>query len=179
MDNMFKEFYTGYNAKPRIPSMNKEDRLMLKGLVVGTGAKTLLDYGSGQGHQYTEYKMHEAFNIELEDITCYDMGVPRFSKLPNKDFDGVVCTDVLEHIPEEQLDEALHNIFSRARKFVYLAIYCGLATSEFPDGTNAHVTIKRPKEWREIINKYSEEYGVPFIATYRIPTNPIHNILGL
>jgi hypothetical protein len=37
----------------------------------------------------------------VESIRCYDPGYPPFSTLPEGRFDGVICTDVLEHCPEE------------------------------------------------------------------------------
>ena len=48
----------------------------------------------------------------------YDPGVEQFEKMPKGKFDGVYSTDVMEHIPEEELPESLEFIFSKADKFV-------------------------------------------------------------
>ena len=67
---------------------------------MASGAKTLLDYGAGQGWQYTEECYHVLWNIMP---TLYDPAVAAFHVKPSQRFDGVICTDVLEHIPEAEL----------------------------------------------------------------------------
>ena len=86
--------------------------------------------------------------MNYRDITCYDPAVPEFSKLPDGKFDIVICTSVLEHIPEDQLMDTIKTIFSKANKFVFFVIHCGLATNLLSDGTNAHCTIYHPKKWK-------------------------------
>lgn len=39
----------------------------------------------------------------VDSITLYDPGYEPYSTLPVGDFDGVICTDVLEHCPEEDI----------------------------------------------------------------------------
>jgi len=101
--------------------------------------KTVLDYGSGRG------KFHSRLNAE---ITPYDPAYEPFSNLPDKEFDGVICTDVMEHIPEEEVNDALEKIFDRARYLVFFNISTKPAEKNLPNGENAHCTLK-PKEWWE------------------------------
>jgi hypothetical protein len=103
--------------------------------------KTLLDYGSGKGVCHDEKTKYWGVKV-----TLYDPAVTGLDFLPNSKFDAVISTDVLEHIPEDELDEALENIFSRADKFVFLSISTQLAKKVLPNGLNAHVTVK-PQEW--------------------------------
>ena len=55
--------------------------------------------------------------------------VPEFETLPDGPFDGIISTDVLEHIPEEQIPETINMITKRADKFVFLAIATSPANS--------------------------------------------------
>ena len=113
-------------------------------LVRRTGAKSVLDYGSGKGEQYQ--LPHRVQNIWNVNVTCYDPAVEVHAKLPNGLFDGVICCDVMEHIPEEAVPETLCKILSYADKFVFFSISTDPATKTLPDGHNCHLTV-RPKAW--------------------------------
>ena len=92
----------------------------LKALIKSYQAKTLLDYGSGKGMQWqldfnlgslwetTETRLKSY--LELEEIRCYDPAFQPFSKLPEEFFDGVICLDVLEHCPEQDIAWILDQI---------------------------------------------------------------------
>jgi hypothetical protein len=76
------------------------------------------DFGCGKGLQYTKFKYHEELGVMP---TLYDPGVPEYDTLPEGIFDGVYSTDVMEHIPKEQIPETFETIFEKAEKFVFLA----------------------------------------------------------
>lgn len=130
----------------------------IKQLIDATGAKTVLDYGAGKGQQYRPQKIvvdgkHVADGIaEYWDVEvqCYDPGYATHSKLPEETFDGVVCTDVLEHCPEEDIPWIIDEIFGYAKRFAYLNVACFPARKSLPNGENAHATI-RPAEWWEAL----------------------------
>lgn len=108
------------------------------------GVETVLDYGSGQGYQYMPpHSLDKKWGV---DVTMYDPAVPGLDTLPDKKFDMVICSDVLEHIPIDDVGAVLHDVFSRAEKFVFLTVCCRAAKKTLPDGRNTHVTI-RPMEW--------------------------------
>lgn len=128
----------------------------IKGLIDANKARRILDYGSGKGMQY------QARDITLPDVPgkwpsiqaywavdaihCFDPSYAPFSELPRGAFDGVISTDVLEHCPEEDVPWIIDEIFSYARKFVFMNVACYPAKKRLPTGENAHCTIK-PKEW--------------------------------
>jgi hypothetical protein len=118
-------------------------------LVRKSGAKTLLDYGSGKGRQYVEGRAHEVWGGIMP--TLYDPGVAGLAERPSEQFDGVICTDVMEHIPEEEVLETLTDIRSYARLWCFISICCRPAKKNLPDGRNVHVTIQNEAWWLEQI----------------------------
>ena len=145
-------------------------------LVRTTASTSLLDYGCGKAINYLKHKIHNRFGITDSGLFLYDPGVPQFSRLTKEGIDGVVCTDVIEHVPEEEIPNFLQTIFSKAEKFVFITIHCGLAVKTFPDGTNVHVTVKEPKWWDEQLKKYNVnniKLGVRYVVPMREELNPL------
>ena len=118
-------------------------------LIQSTESRTLLDFGCGKGRQYTDKKVHENWNVEIPIL--YDPAIDEFAEMPDDIFDGVICTDVMEHIPEYVIDKTLDDIMSRAKRFVYFHISTRLAHAALLNGENAHITIKDHDWWVEKI----------------------------
>jgi FkbM family methyltransferase len=140
----------------------------IKQLVRATGAKTILDYGSGKGLQYRPQKIvvdgkYVADGVaeywDVDEVRCYDPGYPPHALLPVGKFDGVVCTDVLEHCPQEDLPWILDEILGYARSFVYLNVACFPARKTLPNGENAHTTVRPPEWWRDIVLERAAGHG--------------------
>lgn len=116
-------------------------------LIKDIDAKTVLDYGCGRAEAYrSPHKIHHQWGLKRSQVTLYD---PAFHHAPPPvgQFDLVVCSDVLEHIPEEEVDAFIARIFGHARKAVWASVCCRPAKKVFPGTeTNLHVTIK-PYEW--------------------------------
>ena len=127
----------------------------IKALIEETKAATLLDYGCGKGQQYSKAKIHEQWGI-LPDL--YDPGVPKYNNKPDKKWDGVICADVMEHVPESAVDEVLKDIITSASKFVFLNISTRLASAILPNGENAHCTVHNHEWWEDIITKIKNNH---------------------
>ena len=135
----------------------------IKKLIKLTGAKTILDYGAGKGQQYLPLRIaDEEERIEypdirsywgVDEIRCYDPGYQPFTTLPSGKFDGVICTDVLEHCPEEDIPWILDELFAFAGEFVYANVACFPARKRLPSGGNAHCTIKPVRWWEEQLER--------------------------
>jgi hypothetical protein len=150
----------------------------LHAIITILGSKTILDYGAGKGSLY------KATSIQLPDgrayagitgywgvhsITCYDPGYAPFSQLPRGRFDGVISTDVLEHIPAEDLPWILDEIFGYADEFVFLNIACYEAKKVLPNGENAHCTVMAPEWWMEQIDRrVKQRPGLRYYVTFGI-----------
>jgi len=119
--------------------------LSIKEIIEGTNSSTILDFGSGKGQQYTVDKVNLFWNVE---VRCYDPYVKGYENLPNENFDGVICTDVLEHIHEDDIDSIFEIIKSRANKFIFLGICTRPAKKKFSNGNNVHLTVKSIDWWK-------------------------------
>jgi hypothetical protein len=119
-------------------------------LIKKHGAKKVLDFGCGRGDAYkAPHRLHSEWGMKWWDVTLYDPAFPRFMENPHGKYDAVLCSDVLEHIPEDQLEDFIANLFSYAYKFVWASACCRPAKKTFPDGvTNLHVTLQPMDWWR-------------------------------
>ena len=129
--------FPGTSIGPYVPQIAE--------LVRESGAQTLLDYGCGAGEQYTKHRWHKAWGVMP---TLYDPAVPEFSELPIEQFDGVICTDVLEHVPEPELGDVIGDLVRLSRMWCFVSVCCRLAkwNKRLPGGGNVHVTV-RPQAW--------------------------------
>jgi hypothetical protein len=106
---------------------------------------TILDYGCGKARHHDP-----SWNADK-----YDPAVPEYSKKPDGRYDLVICTDVLEHIPQVGLDYVIDDIFNYSDQWVFLSVCCRKAKQLLPNGYNAHATIESQKWWKEKLAKYS------------------------
>jgi len=120
-------------------------------LIEETGAKTLLDYGCGKATYYLDRKVHEEWGVPLPYL--YDPGLERFEKKPpaGSKFDGVICTDVLEHL--ERPEEVIAELIGYADKFLFCSISCRASNEKkcLLDGRGLHISVYPPAWWRERI----------------------------
>lgn len=143
--------FTGMSLVPHIPT--------IKSLIDKFGVKTVFDYGAGKAKFYTEPLFPSAdgkSKVDLktfwgvDSIRLYDPGYEPLSKLPeNEKFDAVICTDVMEHIPEQDMDWVIDELYGFANKLVYVCIATYPAGKLFPNGENVHVTLKDPRWWAQ------------------------------
>ena len=110
------------------------------GFALSVGARTCLDYGAGkQTLEKSALKRHM-------QIVSFDPCVEKISERPNRKFDIVVCTDVLEHIEPECLADVFEDIDYYAKKGIFLAISTRESEKWLADGRNNHLIVK-PYEW--------------------------------
>ena len=141
---------------------------LIKEMVKKSGSHTLIDYGCGKAALYysKDFNLNNGEIVDsiksywgVSEVKLYDPGVEEFSSFPNKKYDGLISTDVLEHIPEDDIDWILNECFSLAEKFIYMNIASYPALKKLPNGWNAHVTIKSPEWWRDKIEKASKDWA--------------------
>lgn len=129
-------------------------------LIRANDVRNVLDWGCGRGDPYRgPYKVWREWGVKWFDIWLYDPAFQQHDKLPppDKKFDLVICSDVLEHVPEEDVDEFVARLFRHAGKVVWASVCCRPAKKTFPqNGENLHVTI-RPLQWW--IDTFDEHCG--------------------
>lgn len=123
----------------------------------------LLDYGCGKGIQYRKHKIHE-INWKVDLPFLYDIGVPDYREKPPKGvFDGVICTDMMEHIAPKHIEGILTEIFGGlkndgSKQFAFFSICVRPAKKRFDRGVNAgknlHLTIQPPEWWHDRISAF-------------------------
>ena len=153
---------------------------ILKTIIEKNKVENLLDYGSGKGERYFK---ESSFGGEtyppLKDYwkinpTLFDPGVPH-PKPKNKKFDIVISIDVLEHIPLEDLNWVLNEIFDFSNGIVFLNIACYAAERTFSNGTNVHVSIYHPMWWYGFVTSVASNYNNKcFLVCTSIKDNKVY-----
>ena len=138
----------------------------IKQIIDLTKSKSIIDFGCGKAKYYFEQiniKNNSYNNIanfwNINEVYLYDPGVKNFSNYPNKKADGIICIDVVEHIPERDAEKFIKELFKLANKFVFIVIACYPAKKNLPDGRNVHLCIKTSNEWKKIIKEISIQFS--------------------
>ena len=137
----------------------------IKQVIDLTKSNSIIDFGCGKAKYYFEeitIKNNSYSNVtnywNIEDVYLYDPGVIDFSKYPTKKADGVICIDVVEHIPENDAISFIEELFKLANKFVFIVIACYPAKKNLPDGRNVHLCIKSANDWKKIIEDIKPKF---------------------
>ena len=121
----------------------------------GKSARSLLDYGGGQGLQYELRNLRDLHGTVHNDmasylgvaaVDVYDAGRPDTAAHLGQRYDAVICTDVLEHCDKQDLPWIVRELFALADKTVFATIATYPAVKTLPNGENAHCTLE-PADW--------------------------------
>jgi SAM-dependent methyltransferase len=115
-------------------------------------AKRVLDFGCGNG--YAVYQMRqrgeEWFGIEISNAAYEQhLQAPYFycgdlSQFDDDSFDMIYSTEVMEHIPEEEVATTVTHLCRIARNYIFMTI----SLRPSADNNKYHCTLK-PREWWE------------------------------
>ncbi len=138
----------------------------IKQVIDLTKSNSIIDFGCGKAKYYFEEVRinNKAYsNISnywnIKDVYLYDPGVKNFSAYPSRKADGIICIDVVEHIPESDAISFIMELFKLAKKFIFIVIACYPAKKTLPDGRNVHLCIKSANEWKKIIKDISPKFS--------------------
>tara|TARA_R100000654_G_scaffold22992_1_gene45279 strand:+ start:424 stop:1029 length:606 start_codon:yes stop_codon:yes gene_type:complete len=154
--------FKGISLVPLVPTLIH--------LIKENKCKTLLDYGCGKAIPYDKERCKEVDLrnpiqelCNLKSFNLYDPAYEKYATLPDKKYDIVVCTDVLEHIAEQDIDYVLTEILSRSKKIVFLNISCQPALKHFKEGKfkgkNVHISVFDPSWWMHKIGNIWNKFN--------------------
>lgn len=108
------------------------------------GARSVCDYGCGEGTLKPALRKlgFEGFVAE------YDPAMPGKEALP-KPAQLLACTDVLEHIEPDRLENVMRHQFLIAELGAFMTVATRPANKVLPDGRNAHLIQETPDWWVE------------------------------
>ena len=107
---------------------------------------SILDYGCGQTHREDKF-------TGVDRYVGYDPAIPGKDVFPDGSFALCICTDVLEHIPIDELGNNLKMISDASSDAVFL-VCCRPADAILPSGENAHCTVESPEWWVDHLKPY-------------------------
>lgn len=144
--------------------------------------KSILDYGCGKG------TLIDDIQKRYPSIRCYkyDPSITEYDTIPVAQADMVLNTDVLEHIPVDNIDDVLRNISSITQN-VYFNLHHGRASTVLPNGENAHCTVRSPNWYRKKLMQYFDSvellpgrrYLTSVGITFKIDQNTRNNYLRI
>ena len=108
--------------------------------------RVVVEYGCGQS-ELERMLPHAARWVR------YDPAIPGIDRLTESQADFVINTDVLEHVPETDLDDLLAHIASLAGD-VFFSISTRPALEILPDGRNAHCTVWPAARWVAMLARH-------------------------
>lgn len=168
--------YASIHSRKRYGQGTNDLTLHIQTCLLDLKPMTVLEYGCGQSLLYK--------NLILNDTRWvrYDPAIPELSNIPIEQADMVINTDVLEHIPEVDIDEVLAHIRSFSPN-VFFNISTRLAREILPDGTNAHCTVWDAETWLARIRRFFPDASLVhvrpgyscMIVTWK---SPIVEVLG-
>ncbi|MBO3761211.1 class I SAM-dependent methyltransferase [Ciceribacter sp. L1K22] len=110
---------------------------------------SLIDYGAGRS--FIAQRLGRKAGIA--DVVSFDPAVPERSTLPDRRFAVIVSFDVLEHIPEEEMDAVLGEMARLAPDALHV-IDTRPAIAILEDGRNAHVSQHDEAWWLERLGRF-------------------------
>ena len=113
---------------------------------------SIMDFGCGQSKLIDKLQVPKKYR--------YDPAIEKYSKFPSvaNDIELVICNDVLEHIPENEIEQILRTM----RMFTDKAIFSiGLQPAKhfLPDRSNAHCTVQSVDWWINKIEPIFQKIG--------------------
>ncbi len=163
-----QQTFQGFSLTKNVPKI----RQIIKKLNISS----LIDFGCGKAYLYKkDFPLYlnldgkkEQITIQefwgINDIVLYDPGVNKYSVYPKIKKDLVICADVLEHIPPNDTDNFLNDIYLLANKAVFFSVSTRYSKKKLKSGKSVHINIRSRDQWRQIFDSFHRKY--PKIRTY-------------
>lgn len=120
---------------------------VVAGIVQDFELDSILDYGCGKGTLKVELE-----NLGHRNVAEFDPAIPGKTSPPSP-ADLVVCTDVLEHIEPELLENVVADLKEKSLSHLFLVVATRPAKKTLADGRNAHLIIQDIDAWMPTLSK--------------------------
>ena len=123
---------------------------------------TILDYGCGEGVQWHDQilvnktkSLPNLIGSKLRGFYRYDPAYEIYNKKPTGTYDFIICADVLEHIPNDEVDAFLDevNSYATTNSIIFYSISTIPSSTAFLDGKNMHINLQSPETWLNILRQ--------------------------
>ena len=142
-------------ARPSSPAMKPGG---LRSLMENTRPATLLEYRFADGVSGHPAPGEPVTGQAGTIVTRYDPVDSSGDTRPVECFDGVVCAEALNYIPDEDVPWVIEDLFEWARRFVYVAIETTPRTKRLPDGTRLHSRPRSQAWWKTWFETAAERH---------------------
>lgn len=134
-----------HQSRPDYGTSSKKWVDLVRDICNKANSVDILDYGCGKS--LLKNGLGDAY-----DVSEYDPAVPGKDSIPEP-HDIVVCTDVMEHIEPELLDNVLDDLKRVTRKVLFMTVATRPAVKTLEDGRNAHLIQKDFDWWKPKIEE--------------------------
>ena len=148
--NYIKQYEILHKQKPTYGMTSIKFYDDIEELIKKNNIKSILDYGCGKSKLID--RIMENYKVTTSK---YDPAIEEYSNKPNSNYDLVICTDVLQHIPLFDLDKVLNNL-KKYGELYFFHIRCTTYSTLLPNGEPANCTVHDQKWWKRKLNKYFE-----------------------
>jgi|TARA_Y100000389_G_C17252300_1_gene408717 hypothetical protein len=154
----------------------KNLRLIMPNIIM-LKPQSIVDYGCGKGNLLDEVGK----KLSLKKTTKYDPAIPLFSREIEGSHDLLINIDVLEHVPENEIDDLLLKMKKVADNYLFI-IDLAPADLILQDGSNAHCTLKTKDWWsNKLESHFGKMYSHPTLRStragfksWKVANNPIN-----
>jgi len=130
-------------------SLPEKEPEVLRRLLQETRPATILDYRFAAGAGKLGLSGERIDEQAAPAVTQFDAAGVAGSKLAGQSFDGVVCLDALNFIPDEDVPWVVESLFESARQFVYVIIENTCRSRTLPDGNSLHTRPRSEGWWQD------------------------------
>lgn len=125
-----------------------------------------IDLGCGRGslsnyfENYTGVDVSEyiiAENKKKRKGNFYHLSLDCLDSLYSSEFDVAICADVMEHIPEDKIENVLESMSKLSVREFFFGISTRKSVFLDSEGDNLHLAVLRPQEWLNYFSKYFTE----------------------
>mgnify|MGYP002518352225 CR=1 FL=1 len=138
-----------YQLKPKYGASSVKFFDILYSILKNEDVIYVLDYGCGKSPLLDMLKD----KLNHLNVFKYDPVFPEYDILPKQKIDFVICTDVLQHVPLEELDETLSEIALISNR-CFFHIKCTDHPTKFPNGEPTNITVREKQWWKKYLLKF-------------------------